>query len=70
MNKWYSYKPVPLKTKGMLVPVCCRRCGGIYDLTTANRVARYADCDVFITPCCNKQVDTRKFVSNPAYEEL
>jgi hypothetical protein len=50
--------------------VLCLRCRSTYDLGHVQTVARYADCTVYITPCCNRQVDDRKWVPSPAFLEI
>jgi hypothetical protein len=50
--------------------VRCTFCGGTYDLQDVEVVARYADCSVFTTPCCARQVDDRRWVSCPAFREV
>jgi WhiB family redox-sensing transcriptional regulator len=50
--------------------VLCRHCSGTYDLDHVETVARYGDCTVYITPCCNRQVDDRKWVPSPAFYEV
>jgi WhiB family redox-sensing transcriptional regulator len=50
--------------------VLCLHCGSTYDLGHVETVARYADCAVYITPCCKRQVDDRKWVPSPAFREL
>ena len=56
---------------GMFSPVECTFCGRVYDLGTVTVTARYADCSVWTTPCCNRAgVDDRMFVSRPAIRHL
>jgi len=43
----------------MSQPVQCRHCGGVYDLGKVEVTARYADCSVWKTPCCNHTADDR-----------
>ena len=50
--------------------VRCNYCGGIYDLGKVTVVERYADCSVFLAPCCGRKVDDRKWVSFSAFSEL
>ena len=50
--------PVP-HVKGMFSPVRCTFCGGVYDLGTVTVTARYSDCSVWKSPCCNTTVDDR-----------
>jgi hypothetical protein len=42
----------------MSQPVRCR-CGAIYDLGTVTVTARYADCSMWHTPCCQALIDDR-----------
>lgn len=47
-------------TRAFRDPVRCRRCRrGVYDLSTVEVTARYADCSVWNAPCCGAQVDDR-----------
>jgi hypothetical protein len=47
-------------TSQMFDPVRCNRCRtGVYDLGTVEVTARYADCSMWRTPCCNQLVDDR-----------
>jgi hypothetical protein len=39
--------------------VRCLHCGGTYDLGKVTVVARYTDCSVWRTPCCDLTVDDR-----------
>lgn len=55
---------------GMTEPVKCTLCGSVYDLCTGKVIARYADCTVFLAPCCAAQVDDREHVSLPAFIRL
>lgn len=59
-------------TEGMISPVRCNHCGQTYDLCEGKPVDRYADCTVYITPCCGRQVDDRPagWASRPAFERL
>lgn len=43
----------------MFKPVRCRWCRGVYDLGSVTVTARYADCSVWKTPCCNNTADDR-----------
>ncbi|MFV8317141.1 hypothetical protein [Mycobacterium sp. 23] len=43
----------------MSQPARCLRCFKVYDLGTVVITARYADCSVWRTPCCNQAVDDR-----------
>jgi hypothetical protein len=49
----------PDVTEGMMSPVRCTHCGGVYDLGMVEVTARYADCSVWKTPCCGATVDDR-----------
>jgi hypothetical protein len=63
---------------GMGSPVQCSYCGKAYDLQGAPKgepgyielIHRYADCDLFVTPCCGKEADTREFVGLPSFRRL
>ena len=70
-DRYGMVKP-KVDTSGMLSPVRCNHCGEVYDLCAGKPVARYADCTVYITPCCNRQVDDRPagWVSSPAFTRL
>lgn len=57
-------------TSGMMYPVECNHCRRIYDLTKAEKTARYADCDVFTTPCCRRTADTRPWKGLADYTKL
>jgi hypothetical protein len=50
--------------------VVCAYCNTIYDLTSVHVTARYAECSMFQTPCCNRQVDTRSWKSFPDYHAI
>lgn len=39
--------------------VRCAYCGGTYNLSTVAVTARYSDCSVWNSPCCNRVVDDR-----------
>jgi len=54
----------------MLVPVVCSYCGAIYDACGVEVTARYADCTCYITPCCGRHADDRKWKSMPDFTEL
>jgi hypothetical protein len=47
------------KIAGMMFPVRCTWCGGVYDLAKVEVTARYADCSMWKAPCCGAQVDDR-----------
>lgn len=55
---------------GMGSPVRCRRCGGVYDLQAVHVTHRYADCSVFLTPCCHAQADDRQWKGSPDFRRL
>ena len=40
-------------------PARCAFCGRVYDLGTVTVTARYVDCSVWKTPCCNRTADDR-----------
>lgn len=52
----------------MTSPVRCQ-CGGVYDLGTVTVIQRYADCSVWVSPCCKRQTDDREW-SYPHYERI
>jgi hypothetical protein len=65
--------PPEAELRGMHQPVRCRHCGGVYDLGTVEVIQRYADCSVWITPCCNNTHDDRREWGSDrrrCYEEL
>jgi hypothetical protein len=47
----------------MTSPVLCR-CGQLFDMAAVKVTARFADCSVFDTPCCSRQVDDRVGVNH------
>lgn len=55
---------------GMSTPVLCRRCGKVYDLGKVTVTARYADCSVWTTPCCQTTADDRLWTGLPAITYL
>lgn len=59
-------------TEGMTFPVRCTRCRSIYDSATVTVTARYSDCSVWVSPCCNQTVDDRPagWVARPDIEKL
>lgn len=57
-------------TSHMMSPVQCAHCRDIYDLGGVEVVARYADCDMFKTPCCGRTVDSRSWKSMPDYQRV
>lgn len=43
-----------------MFPVRCTHCrDGVYDLGKVEVTARYADCSMWKSPCCNRLVDDR-----------
>lgn len=40
-------------------PVQCLHCRGVYDSALVTVTARYADCSVWVSPCCRRTVDDR-----------
>jgi hypothetical protein len=61
-----------LKIGAMMAPVRCNHCRRVYDLTKTEVIHRYADCTLYTTPCCARQVDDRPAgsVSSPAFTRL
>lgn len=55
---------------GMGSPVWCTFCGTVYDLQGVEVVVRHAECSVYYSPCCGKFVDSREWVSLPAFRRL
>ena len=53
-------------------PVRCLRCGGVYDLGRVTVVARYSDCSVWRSPCCDIETDDRTpgWGGPRSYEEI
>lgn len=45
-------------TDAMHLPVRCR-CGAVYDLGSVTVTARYTDCSMWRTPCCDIVTDDR-----------
>lgn len=56
-------------TAEMTTPVRCTHCGGVYDLAKV-KGTNLPDCTLYQTPCCNKAVDDREYVSLPAFRRL
>lgn len=44
---------------GMTSPVRCAHCSKVYDLGKVTVTARYTDCSMWKSPCCNRLVDDR-----------
>lgn len=57
-------------TSGMIDPVRCRHCHTVYDTADVHVIARHADCSVWISPCCGRQVDDRLWKGLPDIERL
>lgn len=57
---------VPDEVLTMTSPVRCTRCGAVYDLGHVTVTHRYADCSMWRTPCCDREVDDRMWVSSPS----
>ena len=47
--------------------VRCSFCGEVYDLAMVTVTARYADCSMFLTPCCGRTADDREWLSLPSF---
>ena len=58
------------KLARMLVPVVCSHYGAVYDLCSTHPTARYSDCTCYITPCCGRHADDRRWKSLPDFTEL
>lgn len=69
INHYGEWQSQP-DTTGMMFPAQCRYCQGVYDLANVEVTARYADCSMWKSPCCNRQVDDRKWKSSPDYVEI
>lgn len=54
----------------MLAPVECRFCGAVYDTGSVTVTARYQDCSVWQTPCCDRQADDRTWTGFPAIRRI
>jgi hypothetical protein len=68
-GEWIA-QPLDPETEAMTDPVMCTFCGKVYDLGHVEVTARYADCSVYTTPCCNHAADDRTAVSLPAFVRL
>lgn len=55
----YGYPMPHLDTTDMSQPAQCTHCGRVYDLGTVEVTARYSDCSMWRSPCCNRLVDDR-----------
>ncbi|GAB7044943.1 hypothetical protein [Catenuloplanes indicus] len=56
----------------MVSPVRCLICSAIYDVGKVTVTARYTDCSVWVSPCCNQQVDDRQhpWTATPRIETI
>lgn len=61
---------IPEMVEGMSSPVLCNYCGDVYDLKQVHVIHRYTDCTTYNTPCCDKMVDDRMWISFPAFKKL
>lgn len=64
MNEWARYGEFVFPedhadTTGMRDPVRCTHCRGVYDLAAVKVTARYTDCSMWRSPCCDMLVDDR-----------
>lgn len=64
MNEWARYGEFVFPedhadTSGMRSPVRCTHCRGVYDLAAVKVTARYTDCSMWRSPCCDQLVDDR-----------
>jgi hypothetical protein len=50
---------VATDTSGMLSPVRHVTCGAVIDEADCERIARYADCDIYRCTNCGRQCDNR-----------
>jgi hypothetical protein len=46
-------------TEGMMFPVRCTWCSGVYDVARVEVTGRYTDCSMWKAPCCGRLVDDR-----------
>ena len=69
---WGERQDFPVEAEGMFSPVRCAHCRGVYDLGEVTVTARYMDCSVWRSPCCDLTVDDRGegWKSRPDYTEL
>lgn len=51
--------PDPADTAGMMFPVRCTHCRGVYDVGAVEMTSRHVDCSVWVSPCCRRTVDDR-----------
>jgi hypothetical protein len=49
----------PPDVSGMMFPARCAYCSTVYDLAKVEVTARYTDCSMWRSPCCNRLVDDR-----------
>lgn len=47
------------RIRAMSWPVRCTHCNRVYDGGKVTVIQRYADCSVWVSPCCRIQVDDR-----------
>lgn len=66
----YGIGRLQVSTQGMIWPVRCLHCDTVYDGADVEVLARYADCSVWKSPCCNRRVDDRQWKSLPDIEPL
>jgi hypothetical protein len=50
--------------------VKCTHCGLTYNLESVKIIARYSDCTVFKTPCCNVMADDREWKILPDFKKV
>lgn len=60
-----KYPVIKREIKDMYKPVVCTHCNAIYDLADVEVIQRYEDCDVYCSPCCKTDADTREWKNNP-----
>lgn len=54
----------------MMYPVRCGHCGAIYDASKVTVLQQYADCSIWKSPCCRRQVDDRQWKPLPDIQPL
>lgn len=64
----FSHYPVPRSSSSD--EVICNHCRGTYELGRVTTVARYADCTMFIAPCCGRTVDDRSWKIFPDFTKI
>lgn len=50
--------------KSMLFPVRHKACNGVFDEADVQPIARYAECDVYRCPCCDREMDNRTWTAH------